>query len=442
MRKKVYIETYGCQMNVADSELIATVLKMNEFELVSDTSIADVILINTCSIRENAEQRIFNRLAQLRVLRKKNKNLKIGIVGCMAERMGTQLFEAEEGVSFLAGPDSYRSIVDIIKGSDNERVTDVVLSDTETYEDIVPEKLLGKGITAFVPVMRGCENFCTYCVVPYTRGRERSRPPHSVSEEIFSHVNSGVKEITLLGQNVNSYKFENQSNRIDFPDLLQIVAEQFPQTRFRFATSHPKDISDKLLHCIASQSNICKSIHLPMQSGSSAVLKRMNRKYTREWYLDRIAAIRTIIPGCTISTDIIAGFCGETEDDHQLTLSAMNQAQFFYGFMFKYSERPGTVAAKKLKDDVPDDIKARRLTEVINLQHELSSNSNREDVGKIYEVLVEELSKRSDQKIMGRTSGNKVIVFDGSLETFRQGSLVQVRVTDFTSATLRGKVIE
>jgi tRNA-2-methylthio-N6-dimethylallyladenosine synthase len=438
----LYIETYGCQMNVADSELIATVLKMNEFELVSDTSIADVILINTCSIRENAEQRIFNRLAQLRVLRKKNKNLKIGIVGCMAERMGTQLFEAEEGVSFLAGPDSYRSIVDIIKGSDNERVTDVVLSDTETYEDIVPEKLLGKGITAFVPVMRGCENFCTYCVVPYTRGRERSRPPHSVSEEIFSHVNSGVKEITLLGQNVNSYKFENQSNRIDFPDLLQIVAEQFPQTRFRFATSHPKDISDKLLHCIASQSNICKSIHLPMQSGSSAVLKRMNRKYTREWYLDRIAAIRTIIPGCTISTDIIAGFCGETEDDHQLTLSAMNQAQFFYGFMFKYSERPGTVAAKKLKDDVPDDIKARRLTEVINLQHELSSNSNREDVGKIYEVLVEELSKRSDQKIMGRTSGNKVIVFDGSLETFRQGSLVQVRVTDFTSATLRGKVVE
>lgn len=440
MSKKVYIETYGCQMNVADSEMIATILKNNDYQLTADVKEAEVILINTCSIRDNAEQRIHKRIGQLQHLRKKNAGIKIGIIGCMAERMGELLFENEGNINFLAGPDAYRNISSIIEESALHRVTDIVLSNTETYEDILPEKLLETGVSAFVPIMRGCENFCSYCVVPFTRGVERSRKPASVENEIRAHSGNGIREITLLGQNVNSYIFEENNTRIDFPDLIGFLAEQFTQLRFRFATSHPKDISDKLLHTIAAHDNICKSIHLPMQTGSSDVLKRMNRKYTREWYLERIDAIRRIIPGCTVSTDIIAGFCGETDEDHKQTLSAMRKAGFFYAFMFKYSERPGTAAAKVLKDDVPEDIKTARLTEIIDLQHELSAAHNKADLGKTFEVMTEDVSKRNEKELMGRTSQNKVIVFPGDKLVTPPGSLVNVKVTGYTSATLKGVI--
>jgi len=440
MGKKVYIETYGCQMNVADSEMIATILKNNDYLLTPDVNAAEVILINTCSIRDNAEQRIYKRITQLQHLRRKNKGLRIGIIGCMAERVGDMFFEKEGNVNFLAGPDAYRNIAELIDQSDSGRVTDIVLSHTETYEDILPEKLLDSGISAFVPVMRGCENFCSYCVVPYTRGRERSRNPISVMEEVESHVRNEVKEITLLGQNVNSYVYENKDDKTDFPVMLNMLAVGFQNIRFRFATSHPKDISDDLLHVIAAHPNICRSIHLPMQSGSSEVLKRMNRKYSREWYLERVDAIKRIIPGCTISTDIIAGFCGETDEDHEQTLSAMKEADFFYSFMFKYSERPGTAAAKVLKDDVPEKVKTARLTEIINLQHQLSAAHNKRDLDRVFEVLVENMSKRSEYELSGRTSQNKVLVFPGNINDFPPGTYVKVRVTDFTSATLRGEI--
>jgi len=442
MGKKVFIETYGCQMNTADSEMIATILRQNSYDLVSTHKDADVILINTCSIRDNAEQRIYNRIAQLQHLRKKKKHLKIGVIGCMAERVGELLFEKEGFVNFLAGPDSYRNISDVIEESENKRITDLVLSHIESYEDIVPQKLLESGVSAFVPITRGCENFCTYCVVPYTRGRERSRSLDSIKTEIASHVESGIKEIILLGQNVNSYRHESQEKLEDFPDILGQLAEDFPNTRFRFSTSHPKDISDKLLHVIADHSNICRSVHLPMQSGSSEVLKRMNRKYTREWYLERIDAIRRIIPDCTISSDIIIGFCGETEDDFQQTLSTMKQAQFFYSFMFKYSERSGTVAAKSLKDDVSEEVKTRRLTETIKFQQKLSLQCNVNDKGKIFEVLVEDVSKRNKNELMGRTSQNKVVIFEANILDYPSGSFVNVEITEFSSATLHGKIVE
>jgi tRNA-2-methylthio-N6-dimethylallyladenosine synthase len=441
MGKKVHIETYGCQMNVADSEMIATILKNNDYSLSADIKDAEVILINTCSIRDNAEQRIHKRISQLQHLRKKNPGLKIGIIGCMAERMGDLLFEKEGNVNFLAGPDAYRNITSIIEESASRRVTDIVLSHTETYEDILPEKLLEHGISAFVPIMRGCENFCSYCVVPFTRGKERSRKPESVAHEVDAHAEKGIREITLLGQNVNSYFFQDSEKTYDFPDLLTMLAVRHNNIRFRFATSHPKDISDKLLFTIAEFDNICKSIHLPMQSGSSEVLKRMNRKYTREWYLERVEAIRRIIPDCTISTDIITGFCGETEDDHLQTLSAMKEAGFFYAFMFKYSERPGTAAAKVMKDDVSDDVKTSRLTEIINLQLGLSAEHNKADVGKIYQIMVEDVSKRNENELMGRSSHNKVIIFPGELGLYPAGSLVNIKVTGYTSATLKGEVV-
>jgi tRNA-2-methylthio-N6-dimethylallyladenosine synthase len=441
MKKKVYIETYGCQMNVADSELIATVLKGEEYEIAESPQDSDVILINTCSIRDNAEQRIHKRLAELQHLRRKNKNLRIGIIGCMAERMGDGLFEKDGFVNFLAGPDSYRNIATIIQSSESERVTDIVLSHTETYEDILPKKILDEGVSAFVPVMRGCENFCTYCVVPFTRGKERSRTLHSIAEEIRQHVLNGVAEITLLGQNVNSYLYEEEVEKIDFSDILQRLAEEFETTRFRFATSHPKDLSDKLLHVIASHPNICRSIHLPMQSGSNEVLKRMNRKYTIEWYLERVSAIKKIIPDCTISTDIIAGFCGETEDDHMKTIWAMKEAGFFHAFMFKYSERPGTAAAKVLNDDVSEEVKTRRLTEIIDLQNQLSALHNSNDKGLQFEVLVEGQSKRSKDELMGRTSQTKVVVFPADIEKYPPGSYVHVKITSVSSATLRGEMV-
>jgi tRNA-2-methylthio-N6-dimethylallyladenosine synthase len=441
MKKKVYIETYGCQMNVADSELIATVLKGEEYEIAESPQDSDVILINTCSIRDNAEQRIHKRLAELQHLRRKNKNLRIGIIGCMAERMGDGLFEKDGFVNFLAGPDSYRNIAAIIQSSESERVTDIVLSHTETYEDILPKKILDEGVSAFVPVMRGCENFCTYCVVPFTRGKERSRTLHSIAEEIRQHVLNGVAEITLLGQNVNSYLYEEEVEKIDFSDILQRLAEEFETTRFRFATSHPKDLSDKLLNVIASHPNICRSIHLPMQSGSNEVLKRMNRKYTIEWYLERVSAIKKIIPDCTISTDIIAGFCGETEDDHMKTIWAMKEAGFFHAFMFKYSERPGTAAAKVLNDDVSEEVKTRRLTEIIDLQNQLSALHNSNDKGLQFEVLVEGQSKRSKDELMGRTSQNKVVIFPADIEKYPPGSYVHVKITSVSSATLRGEMV-
>jgi len=422
-------------MNVADSELIASVLTGNNYELTAEIKDADVILINTCSIRDNAEQRIYKRINELQHLRKNNSGLKIGIIGCMAERVGDLLFEKEGNINFLAGPDSYRNISSIIEQSSNERVTDILLSNTETYEDILPGKHLEDGITAFVPIMRGCENFCTYCVVPFTRGKERSRPPWSIEEEIELHSKNNVFEITLLGQNVNSYSFE----QTDFPDLLKNLAEKFSNLRFRFATSHPKDLSDKLIDVIASHPNICKSIHLPMQSGSSEILKRMNRKYTREWYLERVAAIMKRMPECTISTDIIAGFCGETEQDHQQTLSAMKEAGFFHAFMFKYSERPGTAAAKVLNDDVPEEVKTKRLTEIINLQQEISYKHNENDVGKTFEVMIEGTSKRNKDELMGRTSQNKVVVFPGNIGTSPPGTIVKVQISNVTSATLRGE---
>ena len=440
MKKKVYIETYGCQMNVADSELIATVLRGGDYEFASSAEESDVILINTCSIRENAEQRIHKRLEGLQHLRRRNRNLRIGIIGCMAERMGDSLFEREGFVNFLAGPDAYRNIASIIDDSESERVTDIVLSHTETYEDILPEKILDAGVSAFVPVMRGCENFCTYCVVPFTRGKERSRSFQSIMSEVRKHVENGIAEITLLGQNVNSYFFEDQSVAVDFPDLLQNLAGEFSTTRFRFATSHPKDLSDKLLYAIANHNNICKSIHLPMQSGSNDVLKRMNRKYTIEWYLERVSAIRRIIPECTISTDIIAGFCGETEEDHKKTLKAMKEAGFFHAFMFQYSERPGTAAAKALKDDVSAEEKNRRLREIIECQTTLSAMHNENDIGKEFEVLVEGQSKRSEKELMGRTSQNKVVVFPADFEKYPAASYVLVKISSASSATMRGEL--
>jgi tRNA-2-methylthio-N6-dimethylallyladenosine synthase len=440
MQKKVYIETYGCQMNVADSEIVANILKQNNYQIIFDIKDSDIILINTCSIRDNAEQKIYKRLLQLECLRKNKKNLKIGIIGCMAERLGENLFNNKIKINFLAGPDSYRNIVSIIRDSDNNRVMDILLSNSETYDDIIPENILTNGISAFVSIMRGCENFCSYCVVPYTRGKERSRNPDTIKKEVEVHIKNNIKEIILLGQNVNSYLYKTSNEIIDFPDLILNISNLFPEIRIRFATSHPKDISDKLLYVIAQNDNICKSIHLPIQSGSTSVLKRMNRGYTRDWYLERINAIKTIIPECKISTDIICGFCGETDEEHQDTLSAMKKAEYVFAYMFKYSEREGTRASKTMKDDVPEEVKIKRLTEVINLQQELSLKDNQNDVGKIYEVLVEGVSKKKKTELMGHTSQNKVVVFEGNLSLIPIGSLVNVKINNFTSATLKGLI--
>jgi tRNA-2-methylthio-N6-dimethylallyladenosine synthase len=428
-------------MNFSDSELIATILTKQNFQFVDSADQAEVILINTCSIRDNAEQRIYKRVSELQHLRKKNKQLKIGIVGCMSERIDDEKMIEEGKINFLVGPDSYKNISNVIFQSENERVTDVLLSHTETYEDIVPEKLIEQGISAFVAIMRGCENFCAYCVVPYTRGKERSRPPESIILEIQSHIDKGVAEITLLGQNVNSYQFSNNLKIITFPLLLDELAGFFPHVRFRFATSHPKDLSDELLHIMAKHQNICKSIHLPMQSGSSAVLHRMNRKYSREWYLQRIDSIYEILPGCTISTDIITGFCGETHEDHLETISAMKYANFFHAFMFKYSERKGTAAAKTMDDDVSEEVKSERLTEIIAIQTQLSKKHNERDIGQVFEVLVEGVSKRNDLELMGRTTGNKVVIFEGDLKMYPPGSYAKVKIDECSSATLKGCVV-
>ena len=430
--KQLYIETYGCQMNFADSEVVASILS-DEYRLCQTAQEADVILLNTCSIRDNAEQRVLKRLEELRALRKKGKSLKIGLIGCMASRYQDNWVESHL-VDFIAGPDSYRFLPEILSDAEAPQIR-TELSTDETYSGIIPMRYQTNGISAFVSIMRGCNNFCTYCVVPYTRGRERSRNPEDILQEIRTLSEKGYKEVTLLGQNVNSYLW---GGSYGFPQLMADVAKTDRKMRVRFTTSHPKDLSDELLETMAAHPNICKNIHLPAQSGSSEVLKRMNRKYTREDYLERIGSIRRILPEATISTDLISGFCGETPQDHEATLSLMREARFDYAFMFKYSERSGTYAAKHLKDDVPDEVKTARLEEVIALQREISYESHRRDIGKTFEVLAEGPSKRSDEHFFGRNSQNKVIVFPK--EGTQPGQLLNVTVNNCTTATLLGKI--
>ncbi|MCD7962005.1 MAG: tRNA (N6-isopentenyl adenosine(37)-C2)-methylthiotransferase MiaB [Rikenellaceae bacterium] len=440
--QKIYIETYGCQMNVNDSEVVVSILKKEGYRHTENISEADIIFINTCSIRDNAEQRIWGRLRDIKQYKKNNNSLIVGIIGCMAERLKEDLIEKEKLVDIIAGPDSYRELPVLIRtASDGSKAVNVELSKEETYAEISPVRLGKDGISAFVSIMRGCNNMCSYCVVPYTRGRERSRDPETILNEINDLVSNGYKEVTLLGQNVNSYNFnDDKGNQTDFSELLRRVASVSPELRVRFSTSHPKDLSDEVLYAMRDYNNICKSIHLPAQSGSNSVLKLMNRKYTREWYLDRIGAIKRIIPECEISTDLIAGFCGETEEDHKGTLSLMESVGYSFAFMFKYSERPGTQAARNYADDVPDDVKTRRLTEIINLQNRLSLASNKKDIGKIFEVLVEGTSKKSSSDMSGRNSQNKVVVFAADNE--KPGDYVYVEITDCTSATLLGKRVK
>lgn len=446
--KNVYIETYGCQMNQADSGIVAKVLKENNFNLVSTDKQADVILINTCAVRDNAEKRIHNRVHDLQSLKKKKPYLQIGILGCMAERLKDSLVK-EDKVDIVAGPDSYRKIAELIDNAtkqymqkyDEESLRqsiDVELSKEETYEDIIPIELNTDGISAFISIMRGCENFCSYCVVPYTRGRERSRSPQSIVEQAENLFLQGYKDITLLGQNVNSYIYEENGERINFAKLIEKVAQVNPLLRVRFATSHPKDISEELIDTIAKYDNICKYIHLPVQSGSNRMLEKMNRKYTVEDYKQKIEMIRKKIPDCALSTDVIAGFCSETIEDHRATMDVMSWVGYDSAYMFKYSERPGTLAAKKFDDDVSEEEKIRRLNEIIDLQRELSLQSNRKDIGKTFEVLVEGMSKRDENKYFGRTSQNKVVIFDK--QNTRKGDYIKVKIDDCTSATLFGSI--
>ena len=439
--KHLFIETYGCQMNVADSEVVASVMKMAGYEVCERLEDADAVFLNTCSIRDNAEQKILNRLEFFHSLRtKKKRGLIIGVLGCMAERVKDRLI-ADHHVDLVAGPDAYLALPDLIASVEaGEKAINVELSTTETYRDVIPSRICGTHISGFVSIMRGCNNFCHYCIVPYTRGRERSRDIESILGEAADLVNRGYKEITLLGQNVNSYRFERDGEVITFPVLLRRVAESAPGVRIRFTTSHPKDMSDETLHVIAEVPNVCKHIHLPVQSGSNRILKLMNRKYTREWYLDRVAAIRRIIPDCGLSTDIFSGYHSETEEDHRESLSLMEACGYDSAFMFKYSERPGTYASKHLPDDVPEEVKIRRLNEIIELQTRLSAESNRRCIGRTYEVLVEGVSKRSKDQLFGRTEQNKVVVFDRG--PHRIGDYVNVRITDASSATLKGEAVD
>ena len=434
--KKLFIETYGCQMNVADSEVIASIMQMAGYSTCETLEEADAVFMNTCSIRDNAEQKIFNRLEFFHSLRKKRKHLIVGVLGCMAERVKNDLIENHH-VDLVAGPDSYLTLPDLIASVETgNKAINVELSTTETYRDVIPSRICGNHISGFVSIMRGCNNFCHYCIVPYTRGRERSRDVESILNEVLDLKQKGYKEVTLLGQNVNSYRFERDGQAVTFPMLLRTVAEAVPEMRVRFTTSHPKDMSDETLHVIAEVPNVCKHIHLPVQSGSSRILKLMNRKYTREWYLERVDAIRRIIPDCGLSTDIFSGYHSETEEDHQMSLSLMRECQYDSAFMFKYSERPGTYASKHLPDDISEEVKIRRLNEMIELQNQLSAESNAKDVGKTFQVLVEGVSKRSKEQLFGRTEQNKVVVFDRG--THRIGDFVNVRITESSSATLKG----
>jgi len=438
--KKFFIETYGCQMNVADSEVVAAILQ-NSGEYICCKTIeeADIILLNTCSIREKAEHRIWGRLDNLRGLKRKNSSVIIGVIGCMAERLGDKLLE-NEVVSVVAGPDNYRDLIRLIDlAGHNKKAANTQPSLTETYDKIIPLRLDSSTVSGFVSITRGCNNFCTYCIVPYTRGRERSRDPQDIINEISHLKELGYKEVTLLGQNVNSYDWKKEDGDFKFHDLLELAAKKNPELRIRFTTSHPKDMSDETIKTIAKYPNICKHIHLPVQSGSSRILKLMNRKYDREWYMGRINAIREIIPECSITTDIFSGFCTEKQEDHQETLSLMKWAEFDMAYMFKYSERPGTYAAKNLSDDVPEEVKLERLQEMISLQNEISLKCNRRDIGKIFEVLAEGISKKNKEELFGRTSQNKVVVFPGL--NFKFGDLVNVKIEDCTQTTLIGKSV-
>ena len=439
--KKLYIETYGCQMNVADSEVVASVMQMAGYETTESLDEADAVFLNTCSVRDNAEQKIYHRLEALNAERKRRSTftvhrspLIIGVLGCMAERVKDDLLENHHA-DLVAGPDAYLSLPDLIAQAETgHKAINIELSTSETYKDVVPQRLHGARIGGFVSIMRGCNNFCHYCIVPYTRGRERSRDVESILREVRDLRDRGFKEVTLLGQNVNSY-----DGGIGFPNLLRRVAEEAPGMRVRFTTSHPKDMSDETLQVIAEMPNVCKHIHLPVQSGSDRILKLMNRKYTREWYLDRVAAIRRIIPDCGLSTDIFVGYHSETEEDHQLSLSLMRKVGYDSAFMFKYSERPGTYASKHLPDDVPEEEKIRRLNELIALQTDISAQQNKKDEGKEFDVLIEGFSKRSREQLMGRTEQNKAVVMPKAGHHI--GETVKVRITGSTSATLLGEIV-
>ena len=438
--KKLFIETYGCQMNVADTEVVASIMEMDGYTLTDNDRDADAIFVNTCSIRETAEQRVVKRLEYFNSLRRKRREpLILGVLGCMAERAKSDLID-HHNVDLVVGPDAYLDLPNLVGAAEQgEKAMNIEISKTETYKDVIPLKIAGSNISGFISITRGCDKFCTYCIVPFTRGRERSREPESILNELNDLREKGFREVTLLGQNVNSYRFKEGEITIDFSALLAMVAEAAPEMRIRFTTSHPRDMNDETLETIAKYDNLCNYIHLPVQSGSSRMMKLMNRKYDREWYMDRIAAIKRIIPGCGLSTDIMCGFHSETEEDHQETLSLMREVGFDSAFMFKYSERPGTYAAKKLQDDVPEEVKSRRLQEIIDLQLELSRQSNERDLGKEFVVLVEGVSKKSREQLFGRNEQNKVIIFDKN--NHRIGQYVKVRVTGCTPATLLGEPV-
>lgn len=440
VERKLFIETYGCQMNVADSEVVASIMEMDGYAVTNRIEDADAIFVNTCSVRDNAEQKVLGRLQYFQSLKRKKRSLIIGVLGCMAERVREELIK-EHGVDLVVGPDSYMDLPNLVGAVEHgEKAINVELSTQETYKDVIPLKVGGVHISGFISIMRGCNNFCTYCIVPYTRGRERSRDVDSILNELRDMRDKGFREVTLLGQNVNSYSFQKDDEQITFPMLLEKVALEAPDMRIRFTTSHPKDMSDDTLKVMAQYPNLCKHIHLPAQSGSSRILQVMNRKYTREWYLDRIASIRRILPDCAISTDLFSGFHSETQEEYEETLSLMREVGYDSAFMFKYSERPGTFAAKNLEDNIPEDEKIRRLQGMIDLQNKLSEESNLRDVGKVFEVLVEGFSKRSREQLFGRTGQNKVVIFDK--QNFKVGQFVSVRVTGASSATLFGIPVE
>ncbi len=437
--KKFYIETYGCQMNVADSEVIATVLTGNNFDRTDEIETADIILINTCAIRDHAEKRVYGRLDFFNSLKKKNANLKIGIVGCMAERLKDQLLKEKPFIDMVVGPDAYRHLPEMFDTIESgQKAVNVILSKAETYEGILPTRYDSNGISAFISITRGCDNMCAYCVVPFTRGRERSRLPEDILKEVNAVKNDGFKEITLIGQNVDKYLYIGNNRIVNFHALLKIVADSVPEMRVRFSTSYPQDFTEEVVLIMKEYQNICRYIHLPVQSGSNRILDLMKRGYTSEWYLDRIAMIRKHLPDCAISTDIIAGFCNETDADHHDTLDLMKRVKFDFAYMFKYSERPGTFAAKRYADNVPEAQKKQRLNDIINLQNRLSLSSNEKGIGKSFEVLVEGVSKKSTEHFFGRNSQNKVIVFPK--QNTQIGDFVQVKVTSVSSATLIGKI--
>ena len=440
--QKVFIETYGCQMNVNDSEVVASILKANGYEITEELEQADVVLVNTCSIRENAETRVFGRLDNFKQYKKKKPSLLVGVLGCMAERLKESLLEDQRAVDLVVGPDAYRELPVLLRAAeDGQKGINVLLSREETYADISPVRLDKNGVSAFVSIMRGCNNMCTYCVVPYTRGAERSRDPQTIVREVEELLAEGYREVTLLGQNVDSFRWKQPDGHVvNFAELLELVAKVSPSLRVRFSTSHPKDLSNEVLYTMAMYENICNHIHLPVQSGSTRVLELMNRGYSREYYLERINAIREILPDCSISTDIIAGFCTETELDHDQTLSMMSEVKYDFAYMFKYSVRPNTKAARKFEDDVPEEVKTRRLTEIIELQGKLAEESKLKDVGRCFEVLIEGESKKSSNEFFGRTSQNKVVVFPR--ENYKIGDYVFVEVTSCTPATLIGRIVK